>query len=83
MDAILISETEGLRKPDPELFQRAAGRVGASVDRCCFVGDHPSVDVAGAMAAGLQAFWKRTSYWSLCEPVSTIETIPDLLRVIA
>ncbi|MEQ1575156.1 MAG: HAD family hydrolase [Vicinamibacterales bacterium] len=83
MDAILISETEGLRKPAPELFRRATGRVGVPVERCCFVGDHPTVDVAGAMAAGLQAFWKRTSYWSPSGPVPTIEAIPDLLRFIS
>lgn len=83
MDAILISETEGLRKPDPELFRRAAGRVGVPLDRCCFVSDHPVVDVAGATAAGLQAFWKRTSYWSPSEPVPTIEAVPDLLQLIS
>jgi putative hydrolase of the HAD superfamily len=83
MEAVLISETEGLRKPDPELFRRAAERVGVALDRCCFVGDHPTVDVAGAMSAGLQAFWKRTSYWSPSEPVPTIEAIPDLLRLIS
>ena len=83
MDVILISETEGLRKPDPELFHRATGRVGVPSDRCCFVGDHPTVDVAGAIAAGLQAFWKRTSYWSPSAPVPTVEVIPDLLGFIS
>jgi putative hydrolase of the HAD superfamily len=83
MAAILISETEGLRKPDPQLFQRAAERIGAPLDRCCFVGDHPTIDVGGARAAGLQAFWKRTSYWSPSAPVPTIEAIPDLLEIIS
>ena len=82
MDAVLISETEGLRKPDPEMFRRAAGRVGVALDRCCFVGDHPTVDVAGAMSAGLQAFWKRTSYWSPSKPLPTIEAVPDLLHLV-
>jgi len=83
MDVILISETEGLRKPDAELFRRAAARVGVPVGRCCFVGDHPTIDVAGATAAGLRAFWKRTSYWSPSERVRTIDAVSDILRFIA
>jgi putative hydrolase of the HAD superfamily len=83
MDAILISETEGLRKPDPALFRRAADRVGVPVDRCCFVGDHPVTDTAGAIAAGCQAFWKRTSYWRAPEPLPTIEALPDLLHLVS
>ena len=53
------------------------------VGRCCFVGDHPTVDVAAAQAAGFQAFWKRTPYWSPAEPVPTIETLSDLLQFIS
>jgi putative hydrolase of the HAD superfamily len=83
LDAILISETEGLRKPDPALFRRAASQVNVALDRCCFVGDHPTVDVAGAMAAGLRAFWKRTSYWVPTEQVPTIDAVSDLLRFIS
>jgi putative hydrolase of the HAD superfamily len=82
VDVILISEAEGLRKPDAAMFLRAVERVGARADRCCFVGDHPTVDVAGALAAGLQAYWKRTAYWSSSAPVPTIEAIPDLLELI-
>lgn len=83
MDVILISETEGLRKPHPEIFHRAAERVGIPPDRCCFVGDHPTIDIAGAAAAGLQVFWKRTSYWTPSAPVPTINAIPELPVLIA
>ena len=53
MDAILISETEGIRKPHADIFHRAASRVGVPSNECCFIGDHPTVDIAGAEAAGL------------------------------
>lgn len=81
-DAILISETEGVRKPDPVIFRRAAARLGVPAERCCFVGDHPDADVRGARRAGLQVFWKRTSYWQPSEPLPTIDAIPDLLALI-
>jgi putative hydrolase of the HAD superfamily len=38
VDAVLISETEGVRKPDAAIFHRAAQRLGVRPDECCFVG---------------------------------------------
>ena len=83
MDAILISETEGIRKPHADIFHRAAGRVGVPPNECCFVGDHPTVDIAGAEAAGLHVLWKRTPYWALAAPVPTIDDITEILGVIS
>ena len=83
MDVILISETEGLRKPHPDIFRRAASRVGVPPERCCFVGDHPTVDIAGAKAAGFQVLWKRTPYWAPSAPVPTIDAISGLLALIS
>lgn len=57
VDAILISEAEGLRKPDPALFHRAAERAGASPTGCLFVGDDPVSDILGAHSAGMRAAW--------------------------
>ncbi len=83
VDTIVISEAEGVRKPEAAIFRLAAARLGVPVERCCFVGDHPEVDVLGAQRAGLQAFWKRTSYWPPPEPLPTLDTISELLTRIA
>lgn len=53
LDAVLISETEGVQKPDPELFCRAAARLGVSPAQCVYVGDHPQNDIEGAGNAGM------------------------------
>lgn len=83
MDAILVSEAEGVRKPSPEIFQRAAARVGVQSAECCYVGDHPEIDVAGARGAGLHAIWKRTPYWAVTpEPVPTIELLAEVLSYV-
>ena len=79
IDVILISETEGIRKPQADIFHRAAARAGVAPGECCFVGDHPTVDIAGAEAAGLRGIWKRTSYWAPAVPVPTIDSLPELL----
>ncbi|MFN7915182.1 MAG: HAD family hydrolase [Vicinamibacterales bacterium] len=81
-DVILISEAEGVRKPDSAIFRLAAARLGVTVERCCFVGDHPEVDVLGARRAGFRAFWKRTSCWIPTEPLPTIDAISDLLGLL-
>ena len=65
-DTVLISEAEGIRKPDARIFRRALERCGVDQPAdAMFVGDQPDVDVAGAHAAGLVAVWKRVPYWSL------------------
>ena len=57
VDAVLISEAEGLRKPDKALFHRAAQHLGARPDQCLFVGDNPEADILGAHAAGMRTAW--------------------------
>ncbi len=57
VDAVLISEAEGLRKPDAALFLRAADRLGVNPAHCLFVGDNPEVDILGACAAGMWTAW--------------------------
>lgn len=81
LDAILISEVEGVRKPSRTMFERAVERLGVNAFECCHVGDHPDTDVAGARAAGLSAVWKRVPYWSRPpEPVPIIDTLTQVLE---
>ncbi len=62
--AVLISEAEQVRKPQPEIFHRAVQRLGTSGEHAVFVGDHPEADICGAKGAGLKAIWKRNLVWS-------------------
>lgn len=52
-DAVVDSHVVGVRKPDPEIFRIALERLGVAADRAVFCGDIPTVDVAGARAAGI------------------------------
>jgi epoxide hydrolase-like predicted phosphatase len=47
---------EGLRKPAPEIYLRCAERLGVAPARIVFV-DDLTVNVEGARAVGMQAFW--------------------------
>ena len=51
-DTLVISGEVGLRKPDPRIYELAAQRVGAAVERCVFVDDLRG-NVAAAVAVGM------------------------------
>ena len=82
-DTILISDAEGIYKPDREIFHRALERLNAKAVRAVFVGDHPEVDVAGARAAGMQAVWRRDTRVSrVVEADAVIEELGDLVSLL-
>jgi putative hydrolase of the HAD superfamily len=80
LDATLISESEGLRKPDRRIFERALARIGVAPEHAWHVGDHPMADVAGAHAAGLTAVWRYVPYWP--EPACQAFTIHQLSELL-
>ncbi|WP_413375602.1 HAD family hydrolase [Alkalihalobacillus sp. 1P02AB] len=63
-DVILVSEWEGIKKPDPKIFQRALKRLKTSPNESLFVGDHPENDVRAAQNVGIKGIWKKDIYWN-------------------
>ena len=63
VDTILISEAEGVRKPDPRIFVAALQRLGVAPEAAVYIGDNPEVDIVGAQRSGLRAIWKRDGFW--------------------
>lgn len=81
--AILISEHEQLRKPDRELFYRAAQRLQVLPAQCLFVGDNPTADILGAHAAGMRTVWfNRGGDWpeATAIPGPIVSKLSDVLR---
>jgi putative hydrolase of the HAD superfamily len=54
---IILSEEIGIRKPDPEIFRRAADLLGVSPSVCLYVGNSYDSDIVGAKAAGMSTCW--------------------------
>lgn len=52
-DTVVDSHLVGVEKPDPRIFEIALERMDGRPETTIFVGDVPSVDVAGARAAGI------------------------------
>lgn len=83
---ILVSEEEGISKPDPAIFHRALELGGAQAHEAAYVGDSPENDVAGARAAGLTSVWiNRTGRdWpGGPEPDCEIRNLREILSVFA
>lgn len=53
-DAIIVSGAEGVAKPDPEIFQILAHRLGHTIEGVCYVDDSIR-NVAAARTAGMDA----------------------------
>ena len=80
---ILISEAEGVAKPDPEIFRRAVHNLGVSAHETVMIGDNPEADVRGAKSFGMRAIWKRDEYWEAPELVDgVVEELDELPRLI-
>jgi putative hydrolase of the HAD superfamily len=79
--AVLISESEGIKKPAPEIFRRAAQKLSAEPAECLFVGDHPQIDVAGAESAGMRGVWLKNDLWPPpAVPTPQIGRLSELLE---
>lgn len=78
-DEILISEIEGLRKPNIDIFQRALSRLGIEPQESIFVGDHPINDVEASINAGMKGIWKEENYFD--KPSKDHLIIKDLSEI--
>lgn len=84
VDTVLISESEGLRKPDAAMFRRAADKLGVGTADCLFVGDSPEADILGAHAAGMRTAWFSSGLaWAVAPAAPPGHTIHALLDVLA
>jgi epoxide hydrolase-like predicted phosphatase len=72
-DAVLISGELGMHKPQPEIYELAAERVGADPGACLFVDDLRE-NCEGAEAVGMRAIRHR-------DPAATIAELRELTGV--
>jgi putative hydrolase of the HAD superfamily len=54
-DRVLFSGSLGFAKPDPRAFAALAAQLGVPGGEVLFIGNDPERDIAGALAAGMQA----------------------------
>ena len=56
-EAVIISAEAGLRKPNPQIYQRILAMLGLEPHTVLFVGDTPREDVLGPRRAAMRVAW--------------------------
>ncbi len=85
LSSIIVSETVGLKKPDPAIFHLALAQLGKSPEEAWFIGDHPLNDMIGSAAAGLTPVWLRGMHaWPQSHPrpslqIDRLDEIPTMI----
>ncbi|MFD2442495.1 HAD family hydrolase [Bacillus sp. CGMCC 1.16607] len=81
-DSILISEWEGIKKPNPDIFKRAMSLLHVSANESMYVGDHPENDMNGCKNIGMLGVWKKDSQWEHVEADYIIDDLSELLLIV-
>jgi len=81
-DVILVSEWEGMKKPNPQLFMSALEKLHVLPHESIFGGDHPENDVKGAQDVGMKGIWKRDFQWDFVEADAIIDDLLELPAII-
>lgn len=82
---VVSSATEGVRKPDAEIFRRAVRRLGLPAEEVLFVGDLAFTDARAAERAGLHGLWLNRYGWGFGEEppeVTSLTEVPGYARSI-
>lgn len=75
---IITSEEAGVKKPDPGIFHYALNRAGALASESLMVGDDAEVDVAGALAVGMDAV-----YFNPEGKLNLLKNVPEISELSA
>ncbi|WP_313565332.1 HAD family hydrolase [Acinetobacter sp.] len=77
-DEIISSGLVGFNKPQPEIFQITAERLGVQPSQCLYIGDHPINDVQGATEAGMHALWMQGFHTDAEHIQYKIQQLPEI-----
>lgn len=79
---ILVSEWEGIKKPNPEIFFKAINSLGVLPNESFYVGDHPENDIHAAQAIGMIGVWKKDAQWDHVDSDFTIQDLAEIPHII-
>ncbi|WP_096270966.1 HAD family hydrolase [Paucisalibacillus globulus] len=80
-DVILISEWEGIKKPNQAIFRKALSELGVAPHESIYIGDHPINDVKAANNAGMISVLKRDDTWSCDDADFIIDDLSEVLKL--
>lgn len=84
LDAIVISEEVGAKKPEEAIYRACLAALGLDPAACVFVGDHPLFDVEAPRALGMRAVWLRNARHpppAIADAtIDRLDQLPDILE---
>ena len=75
---VVSSGTEGVAKPDPEIFRRAVERLRIPLEECFYVGNLAYTDAKAARSAGLRSAWLHRDGWGFGDDPPEITSLTEL-----
>jgi len=83
MDCVIVSDTVGIKKPDPEIYKIALSEMNRSADDdIWFVGDNPATDLLGGYRMGMTTVWVQGHHpWleASFQPDYTVDNIAEII----
>jgi len=82
-DSVISSGTEGIEKPDPEIFVRAVERLNTTPEEAVYIGDLAEIDAKAAASAGLFGVWlnrDRSTFDERLPQLSSLLELPARIR---
>ncbi|RKM58631.1 HAD family hydrolase [Butyrivibrio sp. XB500-5] len=79
LDAAMLSYEQGVAKPEPEIYLRAAAELGVKPEECLYVGDGGSRELFTAKEIGMhpvQALWYRHMMFEPHVPSPVFDEFP-------
>jgi len=77
-DVILVSEWEGIKKPNPKIFMSALEKLNVEPSESVFIGDHPENDVKAGQNVGMKGILKKDNQWTDIEADAIIDDYLEL-----
>ena len=82
-DHVFTSETIGINKPHPKIFQWAMSSVNGKKEECIMIGDDFEVDILGAKSAGMdQVFFNPDEIKEKIRPSFEIKSLLELKSIL-
>ena len=81
-NSIIISEWEGIKKPNLEIFQRALKKLQVAPSTSVYIGDHPLNDIEPANLVEMVSIWKRDVDWQNIKAQFIIEQLIEIPAII-
>jgi putative hydrolase of the HAD superfamily len=71
-----------MKKPEPQIFQKALDNLNVLPSESIFVGDHPEKDVQASQDIGMKGVWKKDYQWDNVKADFIVEDLKEISLIV-